>query len=399
MRNARAKPPAAQVPHQHRRSSSRRTSPARMRDGVVLRADVYRPDTPGACPALLQRTPYSKNDRGADAAGSAAIAARGYVVVVQDTRGRYTSDGVARPARRGRRRLRLGPVGGDAARRQRPGRDVRRQLPRHHAARGRDRSGRRPRGAVPGLVLQPPPRHGVPGRRVLPERRASWNLGQAMDVRRRVLTPAVDRDGPIGLDAAERAARARRGSGTLPLKSFDELDLRRFAPGYFADARAPDARRFWAAGRHRGAATTQFDVPGVSPHRLVRHAADRHAAQLHRPARARRHRRARVGYQRLRRRAVDARAPDARARRRSATWTSDPTRASTPTTRCCDWFDYWLKDAPTGRAVETAPVRLFVMGANTLARRAGVAARARGRDAVLPAQRRQARTRSTATAG
>jgi len=34
---------------------------ARMRDGVVLRADVYRPDTTERLPAFLQRTPYSKN--------------------------------------------------------------------------------------------------------------------------------------------------------------------------------------------------------------------------------------------------------------------------------------------------------------------------------------------------
>ena len=34
---------------------------ARMRDGVVLRADVYRPVTNRRLPALLQRTPYSKN--------------------------------------------------------------------------------------------------------------------------------------------------------------------------------------------------------------------------------------------------------------------------------------------------------------------------------------------------
>ena len=30
---------------------------ARMRDGVILRADVYRPDTTGKLPALLERTP------------------------------------------------------------------------------------------------------------------------------------------------------------------------------------------------------------------------------------------------------------------------------------------------------------------------------------------------------
>ena len=31
-----------------------------MRDGVVLRADVYRPQAPGPHPVLLQRTPYNR---------------------------------------------------------------------------------------------------------------------------------------------------------------------------------------------------------------------------------------------------------------------------------------------------------------------------------------------------
>ena len=35
---------------------------ATMRDGVVLRADIYRPDEAGRFPALLKRTPYSKGD-------------------------------------------------------------------------------------------------------------------------------------------------------------------------------------------------------------------------------------------------------------------------------------------------------------------------------------------------
>ncbi|MGH9370596.1 MAG: CocE/NonD family hydrolase, partial [Vicinamibacterales bacterium] len=69
---------------------------ARMRDGVVLRADVYRQPGSGRRPVLLRRTPYSKNDPD-DVSRFRALAARGFVVVVQDTRGRYTSDGVARP--------------------------------------------------------------------------------------------------------------------------------------------------------------------------------------------------------------------------------------------------------------------------------------------------------------
>ena len=63
---------------------------ATMRDGVILRADIYRPKVDGQFPVLLQRTPYNKS--GGVAFGLKA-AARGYVVIIQDVRGRYTSDG------------------------------------------------------------------------------------------------------------------------------------------------------------------------------------------------------------------------------------------------------------------------------------------------------------------
>ncbi|HUL34429.1 MAG TPA: CocE/NonD family hydrolase [Candidatus Eisenbacteria bacterium] len=67
-----------------------------MRDAVVLKADIYRPRTDGKYPVLLQRTPYNKS--GARAFGMRA-AARGYLVVVQDVRGRYTSEGEWYPFR------------------------------------------------------------------------------------------------------------------------------------------------------------------------------------------------------------------------------------------------------------------------------------------------------------
>jgi putative CocE/NonD family hydrolase len=60
------------------------------RDGVTLRADIYRPAGEGKFPTLLQRTPYNKSST-ADFARKAA--ARGYLVVVQDVRGRYSSEG------------------------------------------------------------------------------------------------------------------------------------------------------------------------------------------------------------------------------------------------------------------------------------------------------------------
>jgi putative CocE/NonD family hydrolase len=64
-----------------------------MRDGVVLRADLWRPSRTGRFPTLVYRTPYNK--RAADAALSTArkAVARGYAVVLQDVRGRYASDG------------------------------------------------------------------------------------------------------------------------------------------------------------------------------------------------------------------------------------------------------------------------------------------------------------------
>jgi len=64
--------------------------PMKTRDGVTLRADLYWPATEGKFPTLLQRTPYNKSNA-AEFASQAAV--RGYLVVVQDVRGRYTSDG------------------------------------------------------------------------------------------------------------------------------------------------------------------------------------------------------------------------------------------------------------------------------------------------------------------
>ncbi|HQY31364.1 MAG TPA: CocE/NonD family hydrolase [Thermomicrobiales bacterium] len=61
-----------------------------MRDGVRLIADIYRPAKPGTWPVILQRTPYGRimpSSFAIRAAGS------GYVVVIQDTRGRWDSEG------------------------------------------------------------------------------------------------------------------------------------------------------------------------------------------------------------------------------------------------------------------------------------------------------------------
>jgi uncharacterized protein len=69
------------------------------RDGVALRADVYRPEAQGAYPVLVRRTPYGRrlNDLAADFSEAHYFASHGYLVVVQDTRGRHASDGVWYP--------------------------------------------------------------------------------------------------------------------------------------------------------------------------------------------------------------------------------------------------------------------------------------------------------------
>ena len=82
----------------------------RMRDGVRLATDVYRPAKggkalPGKFPVILERTPYGRNETSRSelsmaepkAKSRAEVARffvqRGYVVVYQDCRGRYGSEG------------------------------------------------------------------------------------------------------------------------------------------------------------------------------------------------------------------------------------------------------------------------------------------------------------------
>ncbi|HUT75365.1 MAG TPA: CocE/NonD family hydrolase [Armatimonadota bacterium] len=62
--------------------------PVAMRDGVLLRANVFRPADGCPAPALLVRTPYGKGNSGFE-----RYVRAGYVVVWQDCRGRYASDG------------------------------------------------------------------------------------------------------------------------------------------------------------------------------------------------------------------------------------------------------------------------------------------------------------------
>ena len=71
-----------------------RDVPMRTRDGVRLYADVFRPDAPGRFPVLLSRSPYGKDSAAANPNGSNIVFAQsGYVTVMQDCRGRFSSEG------------------------------------------------------------------------------------------------------------------------------------------------------------------------------------------------------------------------------------------------------------------------------------------------------------------
>nr|MBP9105629.1 CocE/NonD family hydrolase [Gemmatimonadaceae bacterium] len=205
---------------------------ARMRDGVVLRADVYHPATPQRMPALLQRTPYSKNPQDANSLYH-RLASAGFVVVVQDTRGRYMSDGVAVPhdeAADGYDTVewvaalpfvdgRVGMFGGSysattqlLAASERPPHLVALFPSASYASRY-------------DMVFQGGAFYLADG--------LGWNLGQAVDARRRAREPRADRDGAIGLSPDERRQLQTTWMWALPLDAVTALDLRRYAPGYF----------------------------------------------------------------------------------------------------------------------------------------------------------------------
>lgn len=334
--------------------------PAEMRDGVILRADVYRPEAEGTFPALLRRTPYSKSSEGS-AERFESLAADGLVVVVQDTRGRYASEGVAVPhdeAEDGYDTVewvaslpyvngRVGMWGGS-----------------YLATTQLTAAGLAP----PHLVAIAPSSSYTSRYDMVFQGGAfylsdglGWNLGQAADVRRRRDGASfVDRDGPIGLTGAQRAKLREEWLWHLPLASIDVLDIRTLAPGYFWMLEHPSYDEFWETYdiglRHDRFETPALHVTGWYD-TLLKGTLENF-------------------------RGLNARAATERARRGQrlvvGPWThSGPTLEST---RIDDvdfgpdagldyesllrrWYDHWLQDGDPG-VMEGPPVRLFVMGVN-----------------------------------
>jgi len=297
------------------------------------------------------------------------MAARGYVVVVQDTRGRYTSDGVARPhdeAEDGHDTVawarslpyangRIGMWGGS-----------------YLATTQLLAATTRPEGLV---ALVPASSYAsrydmvFQGGAFYLADGLSWNLGQAMDVRRRVLTPGVDRDGPIGLDAASRRTLHDRWLWHLPLKTMNEMELRRFAPGYRQMLDHPTYDAFWETfdieARHDRFETPALHITGWYDTLLT--GTIRNFAGLRARAAtetARRHQRIVIGPWTHARPTPDSRRIGDVDYGPAAGFDADAARDA--------WFEYWLAEAARSEdealrlaaRIDAAPVRLFVMGEN-----------------------------------
>ena len=72
--------------------------PAVMRDGTTLMANVYGPADGGPYPVLLARMPYGKDlPFNSTYLDPLKVTRRGYIVAIQDVRGRYASEGKFTP--------------------------------------------------------------------------------------------------------------------------------------------------------------------------------------------------------------------------------------------------------------------------------------------------------------
>src|SRR5262245_56745068 len=68
-----------------------------MRDGTRLRADLWRPNIQDPMPTILFRTPYDRSAFASDFFRPQHAVDGGFAAIVQDTRGRFASEGEWRP--------------------------------------------------------------------------------------------------------------------------------------------------------------------------------------------------------------------------------------------------------------------------------------------------------------
>jgi putative CocE/NonD family hydrolase len=311
--------------------------PAPMRDGIILRANIYRP-AEGRWPVLLTRLPYGKDlPLGGAILDPVQAARRGYVVIVQDTRGRFTSDGDWYPFRA------EADDGVDTL----------------AWAAGLPFSD----GRVGMYVTWTDPFNGLAYRGGAFELglAASWNLMMGLDLlfRRHGRDPSAL--GPaLAAWAAELDALGTTGYASLPLGEFAPLRRQDVAPAFFDALAAPMDRTHESAtsvtilGKHGRVQVPTLNVGGWYDIFLADTIANFCAMRaLGRPARLL------IG-------------PWSHGSQRNPV--GELTFGFGSQAAFIDlqmdlgslqlrWFDHWLKGIDTGMMAE-APIKLFVMGAN-----------------------------------
>ena len=331
-------------------------------------------------PAIMLRLPYGRRtpDMGLDVVGE-FFARKGYACVVQDVRGKFSSEGEFDPGvARGRRRLRHRRVGDRAGVVRRPRRHVGRVVLRRHLL---GRGDQRP----PGGAVHRARRHRRrPARAVVPAGRAAAEhhrlLGDG-DGRARVRRP----------DAASTRTTCRWPS-MATAAGLEGALLRRDRGRLEDDALV-------AAPRARATCSTDVDVPGALVGRLVRQlpraAAERLRDRGRAPPASRRRCTCWSGRGITRARPSTPTAPRACRCRAPPATAGTPTRRSSTTT--CG--------ARTTASGATGNVEVFTHRAQRLAARAGLAAARDGADArstcgragVSPSTRRRPTRRPTRT--
>jgi uncharacterized protein len=219
-----------------------------MRDGVVLRADLYRPVQDGKFPALVYRTPYGRTDTVEGSAFINAAVRRGYAVLLQDVRGRYGSGGVFEAYRQ------EGPDGYDTiewtARQPWCNGSVGTYGLSYPAAVQWLAALEHPpslKAMVPAMTFSTPESFWYEGG-VWDGSWLDWTwLNIASDLRRRlaVAGPRTDEDAARSWDRNGAAARRYRPMLALP-------DFKGIAPWYFEWMRHPPGDRYWDFARLPG---------------------------------------------------------------------------------------------------------------------------------------------------
>ena len=246
--------------------------PVRMRDGVTLYADVYRPLGEGRYPVIVSRTPYS-TERFPSAFEAARLlrAARLRLRVPGHPRAPRVRGTLGALLRRREGRLRHGRVGREAAVVERQGRHAGRLLPGAEPVAGRAGRAAQPGHDLPDGVLDQP---------LSRLDHAQRRLAALLQLRLGTGAPGV-------ADHAEPRPPHARGGSRDPLRpgaappSVEDDAAARGAPRALLRrlARPPRLRRLLEAAQ-RGGAVRQDNDSGAHPRWLVRHLQPGHSARL-----------------------------------------------------------------------------------------------------------------------